>query len=70
MNCGCGKQRSHNIEKLWASEDKLRGLLMSIRHQAIERLEDGHGYTLMLSSIIIEINGVLEGVDPYVEYDE
>ena len=37
----------------------LKKLLKHIRYQANERLEDGHGYEMMLTTTIIEIDAAL-----------
>jgi len=44
-----------------AENERLRKLLELIRYLAAERLDDGHGYTMMLTTIIIDIDAALRG---------
>ncbi len=58
--CGVGCSNSYNKRKPRPIKPwTLKGLLRHIRHQAAERLEDGHGYEMMLTATIIEIDGRL-----------
>ena len=59
--CGTSEALREIVATLLAESERLRKLLELIRYLAAERLDDGHGYTMMLTTIIIDIDAALRG---------